>query len=548
MKTLHADDNSKKLLTNPARAARVKNMSITGQSDKAENIYLSTLNEILDSIAPHNDLEPSLNAILKVLAKALHFERAFLAIMDPKSERLKLSITHSPAKIDHVTYSPGKGVVGGVYETGKSVIIPRMSDNNDFLNKAFGRSDEELKSLSFICVPIIKTSANNEKDVLGTISVDSPIQPMDNLLEHTQFLEVVAALISNQVLRLQEEMALQAQMLSQGSFPGGGAEVPPPANFVATSKSIRQVLRQARQVGPSRATALLRGESGTGKELLAEAIHACSPRREKPLVKLNCAALPAELVESELFGHQKGAFTGAYQNKRGLFEVANNGTLFLDEIGELSMDAQAKVLRAIQEKEIQRVGSEQPITVDVRLICATHQPLEKLLREGKFREDLFYRVNVFPIFIPALRERREDILPLAEQFLESFSSEYDKNIKRISSPAIDLFTQYHWPGNVRELKNCLERAVLICEEEVIRTYHLPPTLQTAESTATDTSLSFGEAVAKFEQELLVDSLKKARGNMLQAARDLRVSYRIVNYKVKKYNIDVKKYTGAKKTR
>ena len=261
---------------------------------------------------------------------------------------------------------------------------------------------------------------------------------------------------------------------------------------------------------------------------------------------MTCAALPAELVESELFGHQKGAFTGAYQNKRGLFEIANNGTLFRDEIGELSLDAQAKVLRAIQEKEIQRVGSEQPIAVDVRLICATHQPLEALLSEGKFREDLFYRINVFPIFIPHLRERREDILPLAEKFLAMFSEEYGKEIKRISSPAIDLFTQYHWPGNVRELKNCIERAVLICEEEVIRTYHLPPTLQTAESTATDTSLSFGEAVAKFEQELLVDSLKKARGNMLQAARDLRVSYRIVNYKVKKYNIDVKKYAGSKK--
>lgn len=520
-------------------------MSINGQPEKVENIYLSTLNEILDSIAPQNDLEPSLNSILKILAKDLHFQRAFLAIMDPKSEKLKLSITHSPAKIDHVTYSPGKGVVGRVYETGKAVVIPRMSDNTDFLNKAFGRSDEELKSLSFICVPIKKANTKEEDNILGTISVDSPILPMDNLLEHKHFLEVVAALISNQVSRLQEEMALQAQMLSQGPLVGG-LEVPPPANFVATSKSIKQVLRQARQVGPSRATALLRGESGTGKELLAEAIHGCSPRRDKPLVKLNCAALPAELVESELFGHQKGAFTGAYQNKRGLFEVANNGTLFLDEIGELSLDAQAKVLRAIQEKEIQRVGSEQPITVDVRLICATHQPLEKLLKDGRFREDLFYRVNVFPIFIPALRERREDILPLAEQFLDLFSKEYDKNIKRISSPAIDLFTQYHWPGNVRELKNCIERAVLICEEEVIRTYHLPPTLQTAESTATDTSLSFGEAVAKFEQELLVDSLKKARGNMLQAARDLRVSYRIVNYKVKKYNIDVKKYTGSKK--
>ncbi|MDD4952366.1 MAG: sigma 54-interacting transcriptional regulator, partial [Desulfovibrionaceae bacterium] len=231
-----------------------------------------------------------------------------------------------------------------------------------------------------------------------------------------------------------------------------------------------------------------------------------------------------------------------------LFEVADKGSLFLDEIGELSLDAQAKVLRAIQEKEIQRVGGERTLSVDVRLICATHRQLEELLKSGAFRQDLYYRINVFPVFIPALRERRADILPLAEHFLEEFSTEYGKKIKRISTPAIDLLTMYHWPGNVRELRNCVERAVLVCDEEVIRTYHLPPTLQSAESSATDSCLPFGEAVAKFEQEILVDSLKKTRGNMLQTARDLRVSYRIVNYKVKKYGIDVRKYSTARRPR
>ena len=186
--------------------------------------------------------------------------------------------------------------------------------------------------------------------------------------------------------------------------------------------------------------------------------------------------------------------------------------------------------------------------MDVRLICATHQPLEEFLASGRFREDLYYRINVFPIFVPALRERREDILPLSEHFLADFAGEYGKNIKRISTPAIELLTMYHWPGNVRELRNCVERSVLLCEEEVIRTYHLPPTLQTADSSATGVTLSFGEAVAKFEQELLVDSLKKTRGNMLQTARDLRVSYRIVNYKVKKYAIDVKKFSVSKTRR
>ena len=504
-------------------------------------LFLDTLSRILEQLDPQSPLEESMNVLLASMAGEIGYTRSFLAIMDPGEEKLRLSISYSPEKLDPVTYEPGQGVVGEVVTTGKPVIVPRMSEHPAFLNKAFGRTQNELQALGFISVPVISAYRESE-EVIGVLCVDIDSKGAEEMEAHRLFLEVVAGMIATQAARLQEEMVLQSHLLTQGMTGGPSQDAPPPKNFVAASKAMRMVLRQARQVGPSRATVLLRGESGTGKELLAEAIQQASPRHDKPLIKLNCAALPAELVESELFGHQKGAFTGAVQTKKGLFEVANGGTLFLDEIGELSLDAQAKVLRAIQEKEIQRVGSEKSITVDVRLICATHQPLESLLEKGHFREDLFYRINVFPIFIPPIRERREDILPLAEHFLEDFSEEYDRSIKRISTPAIDLLTMYHWPGNVRELRNCLERAVLICEEEeVIRTYHLPPTLQTAESTATDTNLSFGESVAKFEQELLVDALKKSRGNMLQAARDLRVSYRIVNYKAKKYNIDVKKF-------
>lgn len=502
--------------------------------------YLITLKRITDELAPQAPLEESLNRLLKTMAQDIGYVRAFLVIMDSETESLKLSLSYSPSKADPVSYSPGQGVVGQVFESGNPVVVQRMSEDPDFLNLAFGRSDDELKQLSFICIPITSHS-KDETEIVGVLSVDLPLLPMGELQGHRIFLEVLGATIAKQVAGLQEEMALHKHLMAQ-SIPGG-TDAPPPKDFVAASKSMRMVLRQARQVAPSRATALLRGESGTGKELLAEAIHSSSPRADKQLIKLNCAALPAELVESELFGYQKGAFTGAYQNKRGLFEVANHGTLFLDEIGELSLDAQAKVLRAIQEKEITRVGGELPINVDVRLITATHQPLEELLEKGLFREDLYYRINVFPVFIPPLRERKEDILPLGEHFLMEFAIEYGKSIKRISTPAIELLTMYHWPGNVRELRNCVERAVLVCEEEVIRTYHLPPTLQTAESSSTGINLSFGEAVANFEQELLIDALKKTRGNMLQAARDLRVSYRIVNYKVKKYRIDVKKYSG-----
>ncbi len=509
--------------------------------------FLSTLKDILGQLGPHSPFQPSLKNLLRTLAVNHGFVRPTLTIFDPETKTLKLSLTHGQAKNQQASYEPGQGVTGQVFNSGQPVIVPRMKDHPAFLNKAFGRTETELGENAFICVPVLAPAQENsgQTEVLGTLFADTPCAPFPELEAKCRFLEVVAGMIANQASYLQEEMARQRHLMAQGLVTSGQDPLEQDESIVGASKAMRMVLNQVGQVGPSRATVLLRGESGTGKELLAESIHNASPRREMPLVKLNCAALPSELVESELFGHQKGAFTGAVATKKGLFELAHKGSLFLDEIGELSLSAQAKVLRAIQEQEIQRLGSEQTVTVDVRLICATHQPLEELVEQSLFREDLYYRINVFPIFIPPLRERREDILPLGEHFLHDFATEYAKEIRRISTPAIDLLTQYHWPGNVRELKNCIERAVLICDEEVIRTYHLPPSLQTAESSATDTGLSFCDAVARFEQEVLVDALKKARGNMLQAARDLRVSYRIVNYKVKKYKLDPKKYSVSR---
>lgn len=516
--------------------------------DRRLQPYLGTLQKIVSEMGPQRPFQSTLKSLLHTLAENHDFKRPHIVIFDPETRTLKLSLTDTPAKTQNAEYEPGVGVTGQVFASGQPVVVPCMKEHPAFLNKMFGRSEEELATLAFICVPVLGPSdePREGREVIGTLSVDTPNTSHAQLEAHCRFLEVVAGMIANHAAYMQEEMARQKHLMTQGLIVGDTGEGTfNPANIVVASKTMRLVLNQAAQVGPSRATALLRGESGTGKELLAEAIHQASPRRDMPLIKLNCAALPSELVESELFGYQKGAFTGAIQTKKGLFELAHKGTLFLDEVGELSPSAQAKVLRAIQEQEIQRLGSEQTILVDVRLICATHQPLEELVEKGLFREDLYYRINVFPIFIPPLRERREDILPVAEHFLRMYAEEYSKSIKRISTPAIDLLTQYHWPGNIRELKNCIERAVLVCDEQVIRTYHMPPSLQTAESTATDTNLSFCEAVAKFEQELLVDALKKARGNMLQAARDLRVSYRIVNYKVKKYGLDAKKFAVAK---
>lgn len=504
----------------------------------------TTLHALLRDLDPLGALQTSLEALLRRTAQAMEYRRMAVAIFDPKTNTISFDLFYGHHGQAKAIYTPGQGVTGQVVQTGRPIVVENMANDSRFLNKALGRPKEELQELAFVCVPVSRTTPDGTPEILGVLSADIPRCVGQSTLDgHRIFLEILAAVIARQTAYLQEAMAQKELWASMGFLGESSdrAKALTQSKIVATSKPMSFVMGQVLQVAPSKAAVLLRGESGTGKELVAEAIHNASPRRDRPLVCLNCAALPSDLLESELFGHERGAFTGAVNAKKGRFELAHTGTLFLDEIGELSPEAQAKLLRALQEGEVQRLGSENPIHVDVRIICATHQPLEQLIKAGKFREDLYYRINVFPIFIPPLRERREDILPLAEHFLQWFCMEYGKNIKRISMPAIDLLTQYDWPGNVRELRNCIERATLICNEKAIRTYHLPPTLQTAESSATDIQLSFGEAVAKFEQEILIEALQRCSGNMLQAARDLRTSYRIIHYKIKKYNIDPKKY-------
>jgi Nif-specific regulatory protein len=243
---------------------------------------------------------------------------------------------------------------------------------------------------------------------------------------------------------------------------------------------MRDVYQEIAQVAGSPTTVMIRGESGTGKEMVAHAIHYNSPRADRPFVKVNCGALPDTLIESELFGYEAGAFTDAREQKKGRFELADGGTLFLDEVGALSQSTQVKLLRALQEKEFERLGGVQPVQVDVRLIAATNSDLESAMRQGVFREDLYYRLNVFSIFMPALHDRKPDILLLVDHFAEKYASVLGRSVRRISTSAIDLLMAYHWPGNVRELENCIERAVLVCAGGVIHGHDLPPTLQTAQ--------------------------------------------------------------------
>ena len=310
---------------------------------------------------------------------------------------------------------------------------------------------------------------------------------------------------------------------------------------IGNCQAMRDIYAQVAQVATAETSVLLRGESGTGKELIAEAIHQQSPRRNHPFVRVNCAAIPDTLIESEFFGHERGAFTGAVARKRGRFEMADGGTLFLDEIGELSPATQAKLLRVLQEQTFERVGGTEAIRVNVRLIAATNADLETRMGQGGFREDLYYRLNVFPIYLPSLRERKTDILLLADHFLHKYARKQGKSVQRISTPAIDALMRYHWPGNVRELENVMERAVLVSQDQVIHAYHLPPSLQTPESSGTLPRIAFTDSVALHEKELLVEALKAARGNRARAARLLQITERIMGYKIQKYGIDPTRY-------
>ena len=415
---------------------------------------------------------------------------------------------------------------------------PGSARSRRFLNRASKRPELPREELSFICVPILLN-----RRAVGALGVDLKFNPDRDYDRYVKFLGIVASSIA-QAVKIQrlveddkkrlvdENTHLRQELRERYDF----------SSIIGSSGPVRQMYEQMAQVAATNTTVLIRGESGTGKELIAHAIHYNSPRANKPFVKVSCAALPDSLIESELFGYEKGAFTGAEQRKKGRFELAEGGTLFLDEIGDINLATQVKLLRVLQEREFERLGSTETIKVNVRLVAATNKDMERAIAAGTFREDLYYRLNVFTIFVPPLRERKADLLLLVDHFLEKFSREHRKSIKRISTPAIDMLMSYHWPGNVRELENTLERAVLMCDGQVIHGHHLPPSLQTAEASGTVTRVSLSDAVAGFEKDLIQDALKTTRGNRAKAARLLDTTERVLNYKVRKYAIDVRRFS------
>lgn len=388
--------------------------------------------------------------------------------------------------------------------------------------------------LYVLCLPI-----KYHERKMGTLSVVKVCYGSFDPKTEVAFLSTLTSLIAQSAMinRFYPDQGPGREALDEGARIKGFDRSP----IIGNSKAMNRVFGLLEQVADTDTTVMILGESGVGKELIANALHRNSPRRNKPFIKVNCAALPETLLESELFGHEKGAFTGAHSQKKGRFELANGGTIFLDEIGDISPATQIKLLRVLQEREFERIGGEQTLKCDVRVITATNRNLDELIEQGDFRQDLYYRLNVFPIHVPPLRERKTDIIPVTDYFVERYRKIHNKNIRRISTPAIDMLSSYHWPGNVRELENCIERAVLLTNEGVIRGHHLPPSLQMADPANKQTNHSLQATLDSMEKELIMDALKETKGNMAKAARELGLTERVMGLRAKKYKIDPRKF-------
>ena len=497
---------------------------------------LSTLLEVSQALSGTLNLKAAMQRVLQTLIRHHSVVRGMVTLLREGELQVE-AVEGFEDRARSIRIKLGEGITGKVVESGKPIVVPRVSKEPTFLNLAPRRLDHQKQELTFICVPIMLN-----RQAVGALAVDLKFKAERDYDSSVKFFGIASSMIG-QALNVQrmveeerrrlldENTHLRQELRERYDF----------SNIIGTSGPTRQMYEQVAQVAQTNTTVLIRGESGTGKELIAHAIHYNSLRAKKPFVKVSCAALPDTLIESELFGYEKGAFTGAATRKKGRFEMAEGGTLFLDEIGDINLSTQVKLLRVLQEREFERLGGTETVKINVRMIAATNKDMEKAIHEGTFREDLYYRLNVFTIFVPPLRERKADLLLLADHFLEKFSREHGKVIKRISTPAIDMLTAYHWPGNVRELENALERAVLVCDSAVVHGHHLPPSLQTADSSGTVTRVSLKDAVAAYERDLILDALKTTRGNRAKAARLLDTTERILNYKVRGYGIDVRRF-------
>ena len=526
--------------------------------DEVEELAL--LYRISQMLDENYDIRNGIDNILINVAKHIGATHCTLTLLNNQTGEIQVNASYglSSKQKKLGRYLSGEGITGQVVSTGKPIIVPKVSEEPDFLNRTGIKDQFGITETSFICVPI-----KDGQEVLGTLSVDHAFSDEYDLNEDVRLLSVVASMVSRSVrLRIQIEGDKVRLMEENERLQNELHQKFKLENFVGSSQAMHSVYDSIRQVTKSNTTVLIRGESGSGKELAAHAIHHNSLRANKPYIKVNCAALPETVLEAELFGHEKGAFTGAITSRKGRFELANGGTLFLDEIGDFSQVAQVKLLRVLQEKEFEPVGSNRTVKVDVRIITATSRDLEKMVETGEFRQDLYYRLNVFPVNMPPLRDRKSDVLLLADHFAQKYAQENSKPIERISTGAIDMLVAYHWPGNVRELENCIERAVLLSNDGVIHGHHLPPSLQMpshaslskaedivfnarndslgdADDYNTDSNLQL--ALDNLERELIIESLKRCRGNCSLAAKELGITERIMGLRLKKYTINWKQF-------
>jgi len=503
---------------------------------------MTSLYKITRQLATSLELSDCLDKVMSILSEEKSMENGTVTIVNPLTGELEIEVAHGIPAVARKRgkYRVGEGITGRVVATGEPIIVPHIAEEPLFLNKTQTRRKFTEQKRSFLCVPV-----KDGQKIIGALSVDRVYA--EGITEEAntdlQFLMVLSSIIAQTVIRIQkvnrekqhlftENLKLKRELSEKNKF----------NHIIGNSVKMQNVYEMIHRVVDSNATVLLRGEPGTGKNLIARALHYNGKRKDSPFVVVNCSVLPETLLEIELFGHEKDSFTGTNERKTGQFEQAEGGTLFLDEIGEISNSVQIKLLNIIQEKNFQRLGSTELINADVRIVAATNRDLENSVKKKTFREDLYYRLNVFPVYIPPLRERRTDILLLAEFFLNKFTKENRKKITRISTSAIDMLIAYHWPGNVRELQNCIEHAVIICDSETIKNYHLPPSLQTAQSNHNSgKSFSLSVSVENFEKELIIEGLKRNNGNQTKTSKDLDTSLRIINYKIHQYKINPKKY-------
>ena len=519
------------------------------------NDSLEILREVSQLMSSSLELRLVFEQVMGILASRLGIEKARLVILDDVTAQLRIEAAHglTPDMQRRGVYAIGEGVTGRVFETGQPMVIPDVRQEPSFLDRTGTLKSRDVPC-SFICLPIC-----SENKAIGVLSVDKPFVDSAALDRDVYVLTVISAMIS-QTVRINWMVGRQTEDRSEEDAEPG----PPPgeryhfSDIIGSSPAMHAVYETIGRIAGTRATALLIGETGTGKEMIAKAIHFNSDRRDKPFIRVNCGALSGHLLESEMFGHVKGAFTGAIRDKIGRFQAAHGGTLFLDEITTLEIPLQVKLLRVLQEKEFERVGDHQTTSTDVRIIAACNVNLEREVREHRFRDDLYYRLNVIAIRLPPLRERRSDIPALIDHFLEKYNAENGRQLRKIPREVLGLMLRYAWPGNVRELENAIERAVVLSSDEQFTPDLLPPAIRAGSSeehagapgelpedlTARLVSQAMDEPATQadgqvwnrvteqVERALIGEALRRCGGVKLKAAEYLGINRNTLN---KKYN-------------